>query len=116
MLSFLLARDTMHQNQWLAAIAELEADGLETTPCPSSFPQEHELSSVAYQYMSFSRDGESRTGRWANGVSMDGRGEFEYVENPVPMGDVPILEQGDPLLHGTLREVMEPAASGPSPR
>lgn len=24
MLSFLIARDTMHQNQWLAAIAELE--------------------------------------------------------------------------------------------
>src|SRR5215218_3465709 len=28
MLSFLIARDTMHQNQWLAAIAELEAEGL----------------------------------------------------------------------------------------
>jgi Mn-containing catalase len=36
LLSFLLARDTMHQNQWLAAIQELEVDGLETTPCPSS--------------------------------------------------------------------------------
>src|SRR3954463_8263380 len=38
MLRFMIARDTMHQNQWLAAIAELEADGLETTPWPSSFP------------------------------------------------------------------------------
>jgi Mn-containing catalase len=28
MFSFLLARDTMHQNQWLAAIEELKADGL----------------------------------------------------------------------------------------
>ena len=32
MLSFLLARDTMHQNQWLAAIAELEREGLGGTP------------------------------------------------------------------------------------
>jgi Manganese containing catalase len=32
MLSFLLARDTMHQNQWLAAIKELEEEGLEMTP------------------------------------------------------------------------------------
>src|SRR3712207_6865222 len=29
LLSFLIARDTMHQNQWLAAIAELQAEGLE---------------------------------------------------------------------------------------
>ena len=50
MLSFLIARDTMHQNQWLAAIEELEADGLERTPCPSSFPQEREKREVAYQF------------------------------------------------------------------
>jgi len=41
MLSFLIARDTMHQNQWLAAIKELEEDGLEETPVPSNFPQEN---------------------------------------------------------------------------
>src|SRR3954453_19787612 len=34
MLSFMIARDTMHQNQWPAAIEELQADGLEDTPCP----------------------------------------------------------------------------------
>jgi len=39
MFSFLLARDTMHQNQWLAAIDELEKDGLEETPVPSNFPR-----------------------------------------------------------------------------
>ena len=37
--SFLLARDTMHRNQWLAAIEELNADGLEDTPVPSNFPR-----------------------------------------------------------------------------
>src|SRR3954466_11949380 len=47
MLSFLIARDTMHQNQWLAAIKELEAEGLEGTPCPSNFPEERQKNEVA---------------------------------------------------------------------
>lgn len=51
MLSFLLARDTMHQNQWLAAIDELEADGLGGTPCPINFPQDRELGKVSYQVL-----------------------------------------------------------------
>src|SRR5690606_16038225 len=49
MLSFLIARDHMHQNQWLAAIEELEADRLEMTPVPSNFPLELERQDVAYQ-------------------------------------------------------------------
>lgn len=36
MLSFLIARDTMHQNQWLAAIEELEKDGWERRRCRSA--------------------------------------------------------------------------------
>src|SRR3712207_8603126 len=50
-LSFLIARDTMHQNQWLAAIEELEADGLEETPVPSNFPQDLEKREVSYQFL-----------------------------------------------------------------
>ena len=57
MFSFLLARDTMHRNQWLAAIEELKADGLEETPVPSNFPQEREMSEVAYRFMNFSEGG-----------------------------------------------------------
>jgi Mn-containing catalase len=102
MLSFLLARDTMHQNQWLAAIEELEHEGLEKTPVPSQFPQELELGSVSYQYLHMSEGGESRTGRWAGGASFDGRGEITYVEKPEPMStDEGILAMGDPRLHGT---------------
>ena len=59
MLSFLLSRDTMHQNQWLAAIEELEKDGLEETPVPSNFPQERELTEVSYRYMNFSEGHEN---------------------------------------------------------
>ena len=101
MLSFLIARDTMHQNQWLAAIRELEEDGLETTPCPSSFPQERELSEVAYQFWNCSEGAESQAGRWAKGPTPDGRGQFQYLAAPKPMGPEPELAQADPRLHGT---------------
>ncbi|MBB4683976.1 Mn-containing catalase [Amycolatopsis jiangsuensis] len=36
MLKFNLARDTVHQKQWLAAIEELKADGLESDIAPTA--------------------------------------------------------------------------------
>ena len=104
MLSFLIARDTMHQNQWIAAIAELEADGLDRTPVPNSFPQRLEKAEVAYQFMNFSSGAESRQGRWAAGPTPDGRSEFGYVADPQPMAPAPDPEPADPLLHGTPKE------------
>lgn len=100
-LSFMIARDTMHQNQWLAAIEELAADGLETSPVPSSFPLELEKREVAYQFWNHSQGEESGEGRWAKGPSPDGKGEFEYIANPEPLGEAPIPPTGDPRLHGT---------------
>jgi len=107
-LSFLIARDTMHQNQWLAAIEELESDGLETTPVPSSFPQELEKSEVAYQFLNMSEGEESSQGRWAKGRSMDGKGEFEYVANPQPQGPEPEPPQPNPFLHSTAKTPQSP--------
>jgi Mn-containing catalase len=101
MLSFLIARDTMHQNQWIAALKELEADGLDSTPVPQTFPQEREKSEVAYQFWNMSAGTESGEGRWASGPSMDGKGEFEYLANPLPVGEVPVPPPADPRLHGT---------------
>jgi len=62
MLSFLIARDTMHQNQWLAAIKELEEEGLDRTPVPANFPQELEKQEVAYQFIDASEGSESQQG------------------------------------------------------
>jgi Mn-containing catalase len=100
-LSFMIARDTMHQNQWLAAIEELESDGIETTPVPSSFPQGLEKQEHSYQFWNHSRGEESREGRWAQGKSMDGKGTFEYIANPEPLGLEPTPPPTDPRLHGT---------------
>jgi Mn-containing catalase len=113
MLSFLIARDTMHQNQWLAAIEELKADGLEETPVPALFPQSLEVNEVAYQYLNFSEGEESAQGRWAQGPSMDGKGEFEYVASPQAMG--PEMDELDPpvepRLYSTPKQPMPPASS-----
>ena len=101
MLQFMLARDTMHQNQWLAAIQELEADGLETTPCPSNFPLTEEKREVAYQFWNCSGGTESAEGRWAKGPAPDGKGRFEYVAEPQPLGPAPQVVPADPKLYGT---------------
>lgn len=100
-LSFMIARDTMHQNQWLAAIEDLQDSGLESSPVPSSFPQELEKGEFAYQFWNHSEGTESSEGRWAKGPSPDGKGEFEYVANPQPLGPEPTPPQPDPRLHGT---------------
>ncbi|MBD2037068.1 manganese catalase family protein [Phormidium sp. FACHB-592] len=109
-LSFMIARDTMHQNQWLAAIEDLESSGLETTPVPSSFPQDLEKSQHAYQFWNHSKGEESAEGRWAKGPSMDGKGEFEYVANPEPLGEAPVPPLGEPRLY-TTNEASKPPMS-----
>ena len=112
MLAFLIARDNMHQNQWLAAIEELRADGLEETPVPISFPLANEHSQFSYKFMNFSDGEESRQGRWASGPSMDGRGEFEYVAQPEAHGPrVDELEAVDPRVYGTPKQPTQPASS-----
>jgi Mn-containing catalase len=112
MLSFLIARDTMHQNQWLAAIAELEADGLEMTPVPSNFPQNLEKSEVAYQFLNHSEGTESAAGRWAKGSAPDGNGTFTYVDHPPAYSqDEGQLAQVDPRTYGTPAMPMPPAAA-----
>ena len=104
MLSFLLARDTMHQNQWLAAIAELEAEGLECTPVPHT-SQGDEKRDVSYKFWNASEGIESAQGSWAKGPAPDGTGTFEYLPNPQPMiDDTGELGMADPRLHGTARQ------------
>jgi Mn-containing catalase len=111
MLAFMLARDTMHQNQWLAAIEEVEKDGLEETPVPATFPQEREHTEVSYQLWNWSEGNESEAGRWASGPSPDGKGHFEYLANPGPRtDDTGDLDQVDPRVHGTLKEHVPPTA------
>jgi Mn-containing catalase len=99
MLSFLIARDTMHQNQWMAVLEEQKDIGL---PVPPDFPQEQEKQQFAYEFFVHS-DGEvPKDARWTSGSSVDSKGEFS-VREAEPMGDVPKLAPAEarPELHST---------------
>jgi Mn-containing catalase len=106
MLSFLIARDTMHQNQWVAAIHELEER--EGIVVPSTFNQEYEKQEVSHSFMDFSKGTESKEGRWASGPAFDGKGEYEYIANPEAMGQIPMLKPAPLYVHGTLPGDMVP--------
>ncbi len=95
MLSFMIARDTMHQQQWLAVIEEL-GGGAGTLPIPNSFPQEKELGEHAYDFFDTGLAGsEAPQGRWTHGQAMDGKGAFSVFKN-VPLGEAPDLGPARP--------------------
>jgi Mn-containing catalase len=101
LLSFLLARDTMHQNQWLTAAAELRAEGVEDLPVPSNFPINKEERDVSYQYINFSDGAAAAEGSWASGPTPDGKGEFSYVAEPPAGVPMPPPTHPDSRLYGT---------------
>ena len=90
MLSFLIARDTMHQQQWLAVIEELGGMAAQL-PIPNSTPPEHEATEHSYYFLNTSLDEPTPEGRWSSGPSLDGRGEFTVKEKPEPLGQKPDL-------------------------
>jgi Mn-containing catalase len=95
MLQFLIARDRMHQNQWMAAIEDM--GGLEAAmPIPNSHPIEEENEEYGYVYLGFQQDGsEPATGRWSSGPSIDGQGEFT-MRHMKPEGEEPTLGRARP--------------------
>lgn len=99
MLHFMIARDIMHQNQWMAAIEELEA--IEGKIVPASFPRERAVEEATRQFLNFSAGEESSTGRWANGPMPDGTGNFEYVQSPQALGQSPVLNPAADHQHST---------------
>ena len=89
MLSFLIARDTMHQQQWLAVIEEL--GGMENIlPVPNSTPEENEATDYSYVFLNTSLDKPPPEGRWTTGPSYDGRGTFT-AGRAEPTGQEPSL-------------------------
>jgi len=98
MLSFLIARDTMHQNQWMAVLEELGGTAA-NHPIPNSFPQSLENSDFNYSFVSTNINKETQAeGRWTTGTSIDGKGEFnlKYAE---PLGEIPVLGMPDKETH-----------------
>ncbi|WP_426957920.1 manganese catalase family protein [Muricoccus radiodurans] len=95
MLAFLIARDTMHQQQWLAVIEELGGP-TEQLPIPNSFPQAQEDGRFAYAFFVHAANEEVPAGRWTAGPSLDGKGQFEPMISK-PLGEVPVLAPPPPM-------------------
>ena len=98
MLAFMIARDTMHQQQWLAVLEELGPSHL---PIPNSFPQALENSEYAYKFFITATEGiGTQAGQpWTTGTAPDGHGQFEpFIARP--FGEEPNLGFGRPDTFG----------------
>ena len=91
MLAFLIARDTMHQQQWLAVIEELGGHEKQL-PIPNSFPQGQEHSQFSYAFFVHNKAKEVPEGRWTQGQSLDGKGQFGAMISE-PLGEEPTLQK-----------------------
>ncbi len=91
LLAFHIARDTMHQQQWLAVLEEL--GGYEKQlPIPNDVPPEANPEKYAYVFYDC-RIGDNLQpleGRYTHGPSLDGKGEYS-VEPGRPFGTEPTL-------------------------
>jgi Mn-containing catalase len=126
MLRFLIARDTMHQQQWLAVLEELPVE--QATNAPGDIEndgyEEH-----AYTFLNHLADRDIDPGaRFATGPSLDGRGEFSVSKPPPPSGERPEPQKAPPSAHdgdlatdpdlkgdglvGNLRQVFEQVTPG----
>lgn len=102
MLSFLIARDTMHQNQWMAVLEDLG----NVHPIPNSFPQTQENQQFNYTFISTNVNQEpSPHTRWTEGPSIDGKGSFTFM-HAEPMGGMPDLSMPDPLAHAQTEQMV----------
>lgn len=95
MLAYMIARDTMHQEQWMAAWEEL--GGRENHPIPNNFPQDVESEEHAYTFYTFGKDESVPVpeGVWTSGKSFDGKSEFRTARME-PLGQKPDLGKASP--------------------
>jgi Mn-containing catalase len=101
MLQFNLARDTVHQKQWLKAIEELESDGLEGPIVPDAlFDEEDQDHNHTIWRLSDGTDG--RDGGWTKGED-----PLEYLVDPEPLGGPGTAPAPDPALFGTYATVQD---------
>ncbi|HKG38071.1 MAG TPA: manganese catalase family protein [Conexibacter sp.] len=97
LLSFLIARDTMHQQQWLAAIEEL---GQTNATAPDDVIDDPDHATYAYQFFGHADAPMDPAARWLAGPSLDGRGEFSFADPAPALGQEPQLAKAPTSVHG----------------
>ena len=106
MLKFLIARDTMHQQQWLAVLDELGPEI--ATNAPGDYENEPDYQPHAYTVFNHLADRQlDTTARFGTGRSLDGKGEFSIAQTPPVVGNEPAPMPGPPEAHAG------PDATGP---
>ncbi|WP_348608905.1 manganese catalase family protein [Halobaculum rarum] len=99
MLAFLIARDTMHQNQWISILKDLgdPEELLDVHPIPDSFPDEVENQEFNYAYLSTNVEPQDDPGHpWTSGESPDMEGEFEFIDQHDLEGAPVEVSEADP--------------------
>ena len=110
MLRFLIARDTMHQQQWLAVLEELGPEL--AANAPGDFPNEGEFADHAYTFFNHTPDAPPPPdARWVSGPSLDGQGQFKAAEVPPVAGPERELAKAPPEVHAGI-EATGPSGSG----
>jgi Mn-containing catalase len=98
MLRFLIARDTMHQQQWLAVLEELGPEM--AANAPGDFENEAPHDTHAYSFFNHLMDETMPVdARWTSGPSLDGKGTFTVNEPAPALGQEPVLEPAPPEVH-----------------
>jgi Mn-containing catalase len=113
MWRFLIARDTMHQQQWVAVLEELD----DPYNAPGDFENEGEFAGVAYEFLNHNLDRvPPADARWTSGPSLDGKGEFRVADPNGHAAPRPELQEAPHDIHrgpeGTLADgAGEPGSS-----
>ncbi|QLG29712.1 manganese catalase family protein (plasmid) [Halorarum halophilum] len=99
MLEYLIARDTMHQNQWVELLKSLgdPEELLDVHPIPDSFPDEVENQEFNYAFLSTNAERQDDPGMpWTEGESPDGEGTFSYTTQHDIEGAPRNVDKADP--------------------
>jgi Mn-containing catalase len=96
LLKFLIARDTMHQQQWLAVLEELPPE--QALNAPGDYDNEPDYEQHAYALFNHLSDRDIGSGRFSSGPSLDGKGEFAETP-PYSSGFAPDLQPAPYAAH-----------------
>jgi Mn-containing catalase len=97
MLKFLIARDTMHQQQWLAVLEELPPEV--ATNAPGDYENEPDYQQHAYAFFNHHETVAPLDARWTSGLSLDGKATFTAVDPAPALGQEPQLQPAPPAAH-----------------
>lgn len=95
LLSYLIARDTMHQQQWLAAIEELNPSH---RAVPVEVEDEGEYDKFSHAFLTHADTPVPQDAKWATGTALDGA-QFSIMAPDVPAGQEPHLQPVPPYVH-----------------